>query len=790
MPSMLLKRAKPTDFAGPSTVRGLSSPAALFSMLVGVIRRQFLLIVLIAVSALGLGFAYLIITPSEFTATALLLSDSRRIAIKGEQSTEVGYDPARMESQVYVVRSATIALAVIKDLHLTEDPDLVGKPGLIGMLVGPLFRLFETETPPSELQLTRTAVDAFTSRLTVRRIGLSYILEISFMSQDAARAAQIANAVAKAYIDNQLDARYQVIKHANGWMQERIRELAEQSSAAQRAVVEFKTKNDIVDAGGRLTSDQQLAELNTQLVAARTQTSDAKAKLERIESLLSSNSPESSVDATVADTLRSEVITRLRNQYLDYQRRVNEWTPQYGPDHLAVIHARDQMQAIRVSIFDELRRIAETYKSDYDIAQRKVSSSEAAMARAVAASQLTNVAQVALHELDSNAQTYRSLYDNFLQRYMEAIQQLSFPITEASVVAEASPPLHRSHPRTLLVLAFSLGGGLIFAVGAGLLRDRWYPVFRSSAEVEDAFQVGCLAVLPLLEVDESKVSMAGRRATLFAATPTSARITPRDESVLEARPPDARGERGREAPRRIIRSGNGPLWHVAKAPLSPFTESIRSIKLAVDHHRSADRTKVIGITSASPHEGKSTVAGALAILMAQTGARTVLVDCDLRNPSLTRALAPEARLGLLDVILQKAEIDDVTWTDETGTLTFLPGVVNERLAHSIEFLASSRATALIEMLRERYDNVVVDLSPLTPVVDVRATEQLIDAYVLVVEWGRTRVDQVERALRDAPGLYNSLLGVVLNKAPPSAVYPGGRRSHYSKYYYGGADVSE
>jgi succinoglycan biosynthesis transport protein ExoP len=720
---MLERRSNPTpDSPGSSTAAELSSPAAAIAMLVGVIRRQLLLIILIAVSGFGLGLTYLIVTPSEFTATAMLLLDSRRVAIKSEQSADVGYDPARMESQVYVVRSETIARLVIRDLHLIEDPEFVGgNRGLIGMLVGPLIRLFEEKTPPSEPQLALTAVDAFASRLTVRRIGLSYILEISFTSHDAARAAQIANAVAKAYIDNQLDARYQVIKNANGWMQERIRELAQQSSAAQRAVVEFKTKHDIVDAGGRLTSDQRLAEINTQLVTARTQAADAKAKLDR------------------------------------------------------------------ASILDELRRIAETYKSDYDIAQRKVSSGEEAMAGAVTEAQMTNVAQVALGELDSNAQTYRSMYDNFLQRYMEAIQQLSFPITEASVVAEASPPLRRSHPRTLLVLAFSLGGGLIFAVGAGLLRDRWYPVFRSSAEIEDVFQVGCLAVVPLLSGDGSNASMAGRGPNLLAATPSTSRIAARDETILEARPPACTAP---DAAPRILRSGNGPLWHVVQAPLSPFTESIRSIKLAVDLNRSGNRTKVIGITSASPHEGKSTIAGALAVLMAQTGARTVLVDGDLRNPFLTRTLAPEARLGFLDVILQKAEIDDVTWTDEVGTLTFLPGVVNERLAHSIEFLASSRATALIEMLREQYDNVVVDLSPLTPIVDVRATEQLIDSYVLVVEWDRTRVDQVKRALRDAPGLYNSLLGVVLNKAPLSSEYPGGRRGQSSAYYYGGSDRAE
>jgi succinoglycan biosynthesis transport protein ExoP len=327
------------------------------------------------------------------------------------------------------------------------------------------------------------------------------------------------------------------------------------------------------------------------------------------------------------------------------------------------------------------------------------------------------------------------------------------------------------------------------AVGAGLLRDSWYPVIRSCAEVEEVFQVACLAVVPLLNGDEPKGRVAGRDSDLLVATPFTTRIPRADVTKPDLTKPDLPPSEAMVAPtpagpRRIIRGGDGPLWHVTKAPLSPFTESIRSIKLAVDLNRSGDRTKVIGITSTSPGEGKSTIAGALALLMAQTGARTVLVDGDLRRPYLSRTLVPEARLGLLDVILEKAEIDDVIWTDESGMLTFLPGVVNERLAHSIEFLASAHAKALIEMLRERYDNVVVDLSPLTPVVDVRATEQLIDAYMLVVEWGRTRIDQVERALRDAQGLQDSVLGVVLNKAPAGAIDTG-RRGH-SEYYLGGA----
>jgi polysaccharide biosynthesis transport protein len=417
---MLFRRFKPTPDSG--AVATLSSPAALLTMLVGVVRRQLLLIILITLSVFGLGLIYLIITPPQFTATALLLLDSRRVvASRAEQSpiAETGYDPARVESLVQLLRTDTIALSVIKSLHLTEDPEFACRNST----------LFAAEKPCSEFQRTRTAITAFANRLAVRRRGLSYILEISFTSGDPERAAQITNAVAEAHIVDQMDSRYQVIKRSSAWLQERLRELADQSSAAQRAVNEFKVKHDIVDTGGRLSNDQQLAEHNSQLVAARAQVSEAKARLDRIELLLRSEAPDETVDATVTDTLRSDIVNRLRMQYLDTQRRVNEWSTRYGEDHLAVIQARSQMREIRGSIHDELKRIAETYKSDYDIAKRKLDGTQAELARAIAESQVTNQAQVALRELESNAQTSRSLYDNFLQRYMDAVQQQSFPIT-------------------------------------------------------------------------------------------------------------------------------------------------------------------------------------------------------------------------------------------------------------------------------------------------------------------------------------------------------------------------
>src|SRR5262249_48746798 len=162
----------------------------------------------------------------------------------------------------------------------------------------------------SEFELARQAIRTFQDRLTVKRVGLTYVINISFRSLSPDRAAQIANAVAEAYIVDQLEAKYQATRRASVWLQDRLRELRGQASTAERAVVEFKTKNNIVNAGnGRLMTEQQLAELNSQLVTARTQTSEARARFDRIETVLRADSPDATVNSTVTDTLNNNVIT-------------------------------------------------------------------------------------------------------------------------------------------------------------------------------------------------------------------------------------------------------------------------------------------------------------------------------------------------------------------------------------------------------------------------------------------------------------------------------------------------
>ena len=706
----------------------------LIEFVVGFIRRRILIILFAIITVTAVGEAIVLkIIPAKFLATATIFIDNRKYQMFQHQTMvgDTSINSYAVESQIEILKSENIALAVVRTLHLADDPEFGHpKPGMLGTLLG----FSGSPQIASDFARERRSLGVLASQLTAKRIGPTYVIEISFKSLNAERASTIANAIADAYINDQLEGKYEATRRASVWLQDRLKELSDQATNAQRAVIEFKATNNIVDAGnGRTMNEQQVAELTAQFNAARQRTVEARAQLTRIDELIGKNVEDATIDAAVTDALKVDVFTKLRTQYLELENREREWSVKYGPNHQANVNLRSKMGEIRSSIRDELKRVAETYKNEYELAKQYEEGLQRELDQAMSQSKTTNEARVRLHELESSAQSYRALYDNFLQRYMESVQQQSFPITEARLITKATPPGQKDYRKTLLGLAVVPVGGLVFGFGLAFLRELMDRVFRTERQVEAILGTSCVAIVPMWKSSESK-DRSSKNCT--------------DVGTL--------------APRTMVHD-QSPMWSVSDAPFSRFADAARSIKLAADLFGAGKSVKVIGFTSALPNEGKSTIAASLAQIIAQAGARVILVDCDLRNPSLSSTLAPDADFGLLDVISGKMDLDDVIWTDPATNTAFLPAIMKSRLAQSNEILASVATKKLFDQLRLSYDYVVVDLSPLGPVVDVRATTNLVDSYVFVIEWGRTNISTVQRTLRSAPGIRDNLLGVVLNK---------------------------
>jgi succinoglycan biosynthesis transport protein ExoP len=724
-------------------------PSHVLQFAIKFVRRQYVVIAVAVALTTMLGIVYLITTPATYSASAKLIIDTRKLQLFQQQSLlgDLGIDSAAVESQVEVLKSENVAQSVVKANHLTEDPDFVGSGGngLWGRITAAIFGAPPSEVR-SETELTKRAVGAVMGGLSVKRIGLTYVIEVGFQSKSPDGAVQVANAVVEGYIRDQLDAKYQATGRATAWLQDRIAELKEQSSAADRAVENFKQKNNMVSADGRLVNEQQVAELSSQLVLAKKRTADTQSRFDRIQTILRGDVGDA-VNATVADSLNNGVVNKLREKYLDDANKEADWSARFGSNHLAAVNLRSQMKGILASIHEELVRLAETYRSDLEIAKLNQDAAEKELAGAVAQSQETNQVKVALRQLESSAKTYRAQYDNLLQRYSEAVGQQSFPVTEARMITPATSA-YQSAPVTQRVLSLAILGGALLGAAIGWLREFWYRVFRTSKDVEDVLARDSIALLPLLQT-------------------TGKSGTDQPNGVVSDQP-------------RILARSQNLAWSVMDAPFSRYAEGIRSIKLAIDVNRVVKTNKVVGFTSSVPEEGKSTTATAFALLAAQSNARVILVDCDLRNPSLTRRLAPRATIGLLDVLSGNARLDDAICRDPVTNLAFLPTVMKSKLANSSEILASDAMKKLFEGLRSHFDYVVVDLSPLVPIVDVRAALSLVDAHILIIEWGTTNIETVQRALHSARTVYDKVIGVVLNKVDFNSL---GRFDGESGNYY-------
>ena len=724
-------------------------------MVLGFLRRHYLLIAATAALTLGASVAVLKVVPPTFTAQAkVLLGSSKAPVVQAQPQPMLDETPVDIESQIEILKSKSIATSVINQLGLADDPDFNGQGDPLNVAVKAVRARLGIAPPRAKAEPMDELVDEFEKRLSALRVGMSSVVEVKFNSSNAPRAAEIANAVAKAYIDDQLKTKVDTQRAATAWLHDRLLELSADALNAERSVSDLKTKSNIVSADGKLMDEQQVTALNNRLVAARTHTSDAMTRLSRFETILASNNldasslgsldavpggstgtAENSTSATPQNN--NQIINSLRQQYLDYARRDYEFSAKLGNDHMAVANIRATMKSIRQTILDEVRRLADIAKSDLEEARQQQKETEKQLAQAISQSRNTNSAELSIRELDTSAKGYRSLYESFLQRYMGSIQQSSFPATEARIISPATAPQKKSKPNPRLILALGLFGGIALGTGLGFAREMKDRGFRTTAQIEQRLRLPCLSVVPLLK--HRKVRKLTSRSALAGRV-----------AVTEP------GERK-------LSRGSGTCWAASAMPSSRFAESIRSIRYAIDLDPTKAPSKVVGLTSTLPNEGKSTIAASLAQLLANSGKRVIVVDCDLRNPSLSANLTPDVGAGITDVLSGTRSLEDTIWTDTETGLDFLPGT-RSTLANSGDILCADEIKKLFDQLRARYDYVVVDLPPLAPIVDVRATTALIDSFVLVVEWGRTTSDVVEHALNTAPNVYDALLGTVLNKA--------------------------
>ncbi len=722
--------------APPSLVQDLNIP-----FLLGILRRDWLYPAIGLLIGIAAIVTYAVMAPSLYKSSARILID--RSVNRYLQTNKIIDQPVLEDSetggQLYILSSESIIIPIVRSMKLTRDREFVGagatdsddEGGLLSSLKE-FIGIAPADRSAEEGKLERLAVETFLKRLTVLREDVQNVISVTFASEDAEKAAAIANAVAEGYIAANRDAKFKSTHLASNMLKERLAELKQQAGDAERVLQDFRIAHNLVSSGKLGGPADQITGLNTQLSLARAAMAEAKSRVELLE-----EGPRDGV--AIARVSDNDVILKLRTQYFEYSARAAEIESRVGPRHSVAIKLNNRLEQLRASIRDEQLRIA---RSDFQLAKARSEELLSTLSQlAIGNGAGENDAKVKLRELESTADALRSAYDSVLQRFNEVGKNDDTVGQDARIITRAAPPLQKASRKMLIVMAGGLSLGLLLGLGTALGREFMSGVIRTPGQLRQITDAYC-AIVPKV----------GNGADLQSVS-ASAGV-----GLLEE--------------------------HVLQAPFSRFTEALRNVRVILVSRQEPNRGNVVCVASAVPKEGKSIIATNLGAIMASGAKRRVLViDGDFHWRSLTRKLAPRAREGLLEALEDPSRLSSLVVRRKRAGIDVLPCPVAGRLENAAELLGSPLMEELLLKARDLYDFVIIEAPPIMSVVDIKMIEQHVDQFVLVVEWGETKLRLVQEAMLEVEGVRERLSCVVLNKVDPDALkaldsYKGPRFGDY------------
>jgi len=702
--------------------------------ILGLLRRQARLIAITVLAVLVVATAAVFTMKPIYTASTLVLVDPSRKDLLDPNAQLGGGsgESARVDSEVELAKSEATLLQTIEDENLIDDSEFGVRLGWRDTVLG-FFRIAEPKLPTGDEAL-QSVMAKLRESVTVQRRGLTFMLAIQARSPDPATAARIANAVAAAYIKVQLDAKIRSTLASRDIIQSRIAGASTAVSQSEGAFDKFIEDN--IDKITAETGRTDLAGLRTQLkeIGANRARDAAMADLvqrsleQRDWAAVSANLGSQAITALAAQ--RAELVNSLADTVADSQQSI---------DLRAEVAKLDtQLESSTTEELTTMRQRVATYQSQATDVRTQLRTN--ILSTDLPPEVLTNI-----YELQQNAEIARTQYQTLLSRLRELEAQAYLQVADSRVVSQTLPPSEPSFPNPRQILTLAGLAALGLGIGLAFLRENFVGGFTSEAQLHSFL-----------------------RAPVISAVP-------RQKEVRSG-------------------AGEGGIGeYMVSSPLSIFAESVRRIRVGIDQSlqrgqagraASDDGGIVIMVTSASPSEGKSTLALSITRAYALAGHKTLLIDCDLRKPSIHRQLNLEPSSGLLEYLTHAVQEDALpsimTVDDESGAQVVLGARRSDIATDSL--LSSTTFARLISAARTTFDIVVLDTPPVGPVVDGLYLAKHADSIVFVVRWASTSQHDVRHAvslLQGAKKPEAEILSVLNQQEISKSAYSGKYGGYYS-----------
>ena len=711
------------------------------------VKRRWLIVAIIAL-VVAIALVRTLLTPPTFRATVVMQIDSESMQVmqvQGITPMQGGWDPDFNQTQYELLQSRSLAERVAEDLHLAGSNifEQLRPPSWserLGELLNPDSRVKEQPLAPkavsenpaggetgragqgaanNALWQLRSATGLIQGGVSVDPIRNSHLVRVSYDSMLPAFSARVANAVADGFIAASMDRQFGASTYAKKYLEDQLAQLKSRLEESERALVSFaQIENIVPNADGTSLVGQNLADLNASLAKSQEQRIRAEARWAEASKVSGAALP--------ADMLADSILRTLQQQRAQLQGQYQQKLQTFKPEYPEMRSLKGQIEESTKQIENELKNIRLSVKAEYAAALGQEKMLEAQLDELRTKTLEADRGSIQYNILKRDVDTNRQLYNALLQRYKEVGMAGGAKQSNISIIDRAQVPMSRFAPSLSrnLMLGFLLGAML--AVMIALLLEYIDDSLKSPQDIEQHLKLPVLGIIPKLT---------------------------------------------KQTPREALSD-----------PRSAFSESYRSVRTALQFSTDSGVPKVLLITSPAASEGKSTSAFTLAQNFVQLGKRVLLIEGDLRNPSLAKATGLIASNGLSSLLSGATTLDQaVTKSDNKNLDVILSGPLPPS---PTELLAGSRLVSLLMIAAQKYDQIIIDGPPVLGIADAPILANAAGGTLLIVRSGSSKISSAQAAIKRLRVTRARLIGCLLTQYDAKA---SGAGYEYEGYYsYGGS----
>lgn len=699
------------------------------------------------------AFLIVVVSVTVYTFTATPIFEARtRLLIEAEEQNVVSFkqvvdeDQTRADyyqTQYNILQSRSLARRTLDTLKLWDKAPFGGpvnesfsvKKAVLGA-PGAVIRLFKSEPDPKENQVPGAdetaaqsrAIDTFLAGLTVSPIRNSRLVDVRYRLPDAALATSIVNALAKNYIEQNLEYKFMASKEASDWLGARLAEERKSVEQAEAKLQQYREQNDSISLADRENiTVQKLGDLNAAVTRAKTERIQKEAMYQQLQA--------SQADPARLDTfpaiLTNTFIQQQKGDLADLQRQFAQLSDKLGDKHPDIIKLKSAIQVSQAKLNGEIAKVVQSVRSEYQAALAQENSLTQALNQQKGEALSMNRKAIDYGVLERDVESSKQLYNNLLQRAKETGVSGELKTSNIRVVDAAERPRGPVTPQKRLNLLLGLFGGGLLACGLVFFFEYLDSRIKTPDEVRVHLGLSHLGLLP---------AMGGK-----------------------------------------VFSGNYPLLNNGVPP--NFSEAFRAIRTNVLFSSAQEGSRSVVVTSTGPGEGKSMVAANLAISLAQAGQRVLLIDADMRKPKVHEIFAVSQEPGLSNLLVGNAK------ASESVRKTGVPGLwvlaAGRTPPNPAELVGSQRFREFLTSIKEHFEWVIIDSPPVMAVTDAALVAHQTSGVLFVVGAEMTSRHAAKRALDQLEQAHARFVGAVLNRVDlehNAYYYSQYYRREYSDYY--------